>query len=114
MAIASSTLRKCNNITIAPSKSPPLWQKSADRSLTRTNRRRSAGPGHDGAYRPPTMQGVASLQEIFMRESRERPNPWQGDGDRVTIVTNTTDGVTPKAAAEVWDHAVRVLYGSLA
>jgi cytochrome b len=49
-----------------------------------------------------------------MRESRERPNPWQGDGDRVTIVTNTTDGVAPTAAAEVWDQAVRVLYASLA
>jgi cytochrome b len=60
------------------------------------------------------MQGVAPLQEIFMRESRERPSPWQGNGDRVTIVTNTTDGVTPKATAEVWDQAVRVLYGSLA
>ena len=60
------------------------------------------------------MQGVAHLQEIFMRESRERPNPWKRDGDLVTIVTNTTDAVTPKAAAEVWDQAVRVLYGSLA
>src|SRR5260370_42231364 len=100
MAIASSTLRKCNNITMAPSKSPPLWQKSADRSLTRTNRRWSTGPGHDGAYRPPTMQGVAPLQEIFMRESRDRPNPWQGDGHRVTIVSNTTADETPKPAAE--------------
>ena len=49
-----------------------------------------------------------------MRESRERPNPWQGDADRVTIVTNSTDGVTQTAAAEVWDQAVRVLYASLA
>jgi cytochrome b len=49
-----------------------------------------------------------------MRESREQPNPWQGDGDRVTIVTNSTDGLTAKAAAEVWDQAVRVLYASLA